>query len=96
MILENVAVLNVNAPTEVLVIKSPQSEVFQIAYASFKDRGFDLTGYDVILLETEQVWMVYYQPSDSPRGQRGSAGAKGFTVEVDKVTHSVIKSYFAR
>ena len=96
MVLENLTVSDVNAPTEVLVIKSPQAEVLQVAYTSFKEKGFDLAGYDVILLENEQVWIVFYQPSDYPVGQRGSSGKKAFTVEIDKTTHNVVKSYFSR
>ncbi|MDX1538014.1 hypothetical protein [Arsukibacterium sp.] len=96
MVLESATVSDMNAPTEVLVIKSPKAEVLEKAYASFKDNGFDIAGYDVILLENEQVWIVVYQPSDYPVGQRGSVDKKGFTVEVDKTNNNVIKSYYSR
>ncbi|WP_152658958.1 hypothetical protein [Arsukibacterium sp. MJ3] len=87
---------DMNAPREVFVIKSPRAEVLQIAYESFNKEGFDISGYDVVLLENEQIWIVFYQPTDYPVGQRGSLGKKGFTVEVDKTTYNVIKAYYSR
>lgn len=58
-------------PTKVLFIKTPMSEVLEVANAHFKLQGFEVTGYDIILMTSEHAWIVYYQPFDHPRGQRG-------------------------
>ncbi|PKM20256.1 MAG: hypothetical protein CVV11_01695 [Gammaproteobacteria bacterium HGW-Gammaproteobacteria-15] len=87
---------DINAPTEVLSIKAPMGEVLEVANAHFKLQGFEVTGYDIILMTSEDTWIVSYQPFDHPRGQRGSADKRSYTVEVDKITNKVINAYYAR
>jgi hypothetical protein len=95
-ILEGQTLADINAPIEVLSIKAPMGEVLEVANAHFKLQGFEVTGYDIILMTSEDTWIVYYQSFDHPRGQRGSADKKSYTVEVDKITNKVINAYYAR
>lgn len=96
MLMENSTLSEINAPTEVLSIKAPMGEVLEVANAHFKLQGFAVTGYNIILMTSEHTWIVYYQPFDHPRGQRGSADKKGYTVEVDKITNKVVNAYYSR
>jgi hypothetical protein len=96
MLMENSTLSEIKAPTEVLSIKAPMGEVLEVANAHFKLQGFEVTGYDIILMTSEDTWIVYYQSFDHPRGQRGSADKKSYTVEVDKITNKVISAYYAR
>jgi hypothetical protein len=79
-------------------IQGEHVRIIQVTEPEFKKRNFDITLYEVIIIDSNEKWLVLYRAKGTPRGTRGSPvkGAPGFTVEVRKSDLSVIGSYLSR
>ena len=86
----------IKAPVEVLSIKASHLDVIKLAGEQVKDLNVDLSGYNIMLLEDDDNWIVYYQPAHYPAGQRGSIGKKTYVVELRKTDLKIVNAYYGR
>lgn len=92
----NSTVSEIKAPVEVLSIKASHFDVIKLAGQYVKDQEIDLSGYNIMLMEDDNNWIVYYQPADYPAGQRGSIGKKTYVVELRKADLKIVNAYYGR
>lgn len=81
---------------ELISIKALHFDVIKLAGERIKDQGLDLSGYNIMLMEDDNNWIVYYQPADYPAGQRGSIGKKTYVVELSKANLNIVNTYYGR
>lgn len=81
---------------ELISIKASHFDVIKLADGSVKDQEIDLSGYNIMLMEDDNNWIVYYQPADYPAGQRGSIGKKTYVVELRKADLKIVNAYYGR
>ena len=81
---------------ELIYNKSSHFFVINLAGGYVKDQEVDLSGYNIMLMEDDNNWIVYYQPADYPAGQRGSIGKKTYVVELRKADLKIVNAYYGR
>ena len=83
---------------EVVKIKGEHARIILATDPEIKKRNLDLERYEIAIIDSNELWVVLFEPKGALRGTRGSPlkGVPGFTVELRKGDLSVLRSYFVR